>query len=198
MKVLNRDFTKVEKALILVLSMLLLALTYFRFVYEPIEETIQRAEIERDELSTELTTLQATLTRMQQMHSEMDTVDVHKDRMASYNNFEGEVELLNDILTQARQYSINFERLTRKGDQIRRSFTLQFTTYSFEDAKDILRNLTSGEYRCLLDDMRFSTVEDKKTGHLLYSVIVTATFYETMVGGTPDAGLPSDAQNNGA
>ena len=191
MKILSRDFTKTEKLLILFLVLLLLGLSYYRYIYVPIEETISNARAERDALSAELTTQQAALARIKKMREEMDETDIAKDRMASYNNFDAEVQLLNEILMRSRQYTINFDRLTRNGDQIRRSFRLQFTTYSFADAKEILLALTNGEFRCLLGDMSFSATEERETGRLLYSASVTATFYETMVGGVADAGLPN-------
>ena len=56
--------------------------------------------------------------------------------------------------------------------------------------KQIFSDLTGGPFRCLIGDIACSVTNQNNEAGL--SVSATATFYETMVGGTPDAGLPAD------
>ena len=56
--------------------------------------------------------------------------------------------------------------------------------------KQIFSDLTDGPFRCLIGDIACSVTNQNNEAGL--SVSATATFYETMVGGTPDAGLPAD------
>jgi hypothetical protein len=111
--------------------------------------------------------------------------------MKSYNASKEEIAFLNDILSDTIQYSVNFGDVTRSGDQIRRNFTLQYQTKTYAAAEDIMRQLCDGPYRCLVGDVRCSIDDDG-----IVTVNEAATFYETMVGGVADSGLPADAAAN--
>ena len=107
--------------------------------------------------------------------------------MGSYNNSKAEVAFLNDILAQTENYSISFSDVTRNGEQIRRYFVLQYQTKNYAAAEEITRKLCEGEYRCLVGDVKCNVSTDGKV-----TINESATFYETMAGGTPDAGLPEN------
>ncbi len=190
MRPLDRKFNKAESALLLVLALLLTALAYFRFVYIPISEEIERAHAERDALETELLGVEARVSQLTKMREELNLIGTDADRMESYNNSKAELALLNNSLISARQYSVSFSNVTRDGDQIRRNFSLQFTADDFAAAKRILASLTESEYRCRLGDVSYTKLSGSDGESV--SVSATATFFETMVGGTPDAGLPQD------
>lgn len=191
MKALSRDFTTREKILLLVLSLALLALGYFQFVYKPTQEALDTAVSTREAMQVELDGLTARLLRLNRMQNEIDQVisDGTVSPMPSYNNSKAELALLNDLLSGTEQYSVSFSNVTRDGDQIRRDFALEFTASDLNMVKAILFRLSGSGYRCLVDDLRcvFSGV----TGSV--QVSTTATFYETMVGGVPDAGLPESS-----
>ena len=111
--------------------------------------------------------------------------------MGSYNNSKAEVAFLNDILADTLQYSISFADVTRSGDQIRRNFTLQFRTADYAAMRKVIDGLLTSPYRCLVGDIQCSMGQERD-GAGYVSANVTATFFETMEGGTPDAGLPED------
>ena len=112
-------------------------------------------------------------------------------KMGSYNNSKAELDELNDILKETKAYDINFNDVTRDGDLIRRSFSLIYTAPDYDKAADIITQLCEGEWRCLISDLQFIADKDNlEEGDV--KVGVTATFYETMEGGTPDSGLPAD------
>ncbi|MCR4771724.1 MAG: hypothetical protein K5855_05370 [Oscillospiraceae bacterium] len=208
MKVLSRDFTTKEKALLAVLILLLLALGYYRFLHVPCTEAIERANSEREDLQTELLISLAKESQLKKMRAELDSIGELQSasRMESYNNSKAELSLLNGVLETAESYSVSFSGVTKDGDQIRRNFKLQFRTGSFGEAKRIIRQLSESEYRCLLSSIQYvkelkrapaeqtsgGTVVDGVRYNESVSVAVSATFYETMYGGTPDAGLPED------
>ena len=70
----------------------------------------------------------------------------------------------------------------------------------FATAERLLKKIYSCDMRCLLNDINYSRSRTyyNSTDRLRYgrdyyervNVNATATFYETMVGGTADAGLP--------
>ena len=192
MKVLSRDFSTKEKLLILVLALVLVALAYYQFVHRPVIDAIASAQAEADSLSVELQTVNEKLERMRRMRAELEDVTAGgtATEMGSYNNSKEEIASLNDILRETLQYSISFANVTRSGDQIRRNFTLQLTTDNYETMEHIISAISASHYRCLIGDLRCTATRERDVLDGNISIGATATFFETMVGGTPDAGLP--------
>jgi hypothetical protein len=190
MKVLSRDFTRKEKALLLFLSLLMVGLAYYRFVDMNVRETIEKANAEAANLQIELQTLQARVTRLRNLQAQLDSMEElgELSYMPSYNSVKEEVAFLNDVLASTERYNISFADVTRTGAQIRRSFTLQYTTLDYGEAEQIIKELCDYKNRCLVGDIRCS-INDK--GEVTMNT--AATFYETMIGGTADAGLPEDS-----
>ena len=192
MKVLSRDFTLKEKLLLLLLSLILVGLAYYQFVDQPVRSKVESAHAEANALTTELKTVEAKLEKMHRMRNELDDVTAGgtASEMGSYNNSKEEYQVLNDILGDALTYSITFANVTRDNDQIRRNFTFQFTTDDYEAMEGMIDDLLENHYRSLIDDLRCTASRDGDVTEGTITVNGTATFYETMVGGTPDAGLP--------
>lgn len=192
MKVLSRDFTLKEKLLLLLLSLVLVGLAYYQFVDQPVRTALEAARTEAESLTVELQTVEAKLERMRRMRSELEDVTAGgtATEMGSYNNSKEEIASLNDILSEALQYNITFANVTRSGDQIRRNFTLQFTTDSYETMEHMVSQLSQNHHRCLIGELRCTAARNESVKDSNITVNATATFFETMVGGTPDAGLP--------
>ena len=189
MKIMSRDFTKAEKFLLLVLVIFLVGLVYYRFVDQTVRDSIRTSESEAEAIKIEKNAVEQRIQHLQSVQKAMDdlTESGNLSYMGSYNNSKDEVTFLNNVLADTIKYSVAFADVTRKGDQIRRNFSLQFMTKNYDDAHDIMTRLCGGENRCLVSDVKCSIAADEKV-----TINALATFYETMVGGTPDAGLPED------
>lgn len=187
---MSRNFSTTEKILIGVLVAILVGLFYYYFVDQRVRSTIEASEAEYNELSSELEVMEGRLNYLQSVQASMDDMEAGGmlSYMGSYNNSKAEVTFLNDILSDTLQYTVSFSNVTRSGDQVRRSFTLQYTTASYKAARDIMIRLLEGKNRCLVGDVR-CTISTNGT----VSMTQSATFYETMVGGVPDAGLPANS-----
>ena len=192
MKKMSREFTGREKFLILLLSLILVGLAYYQFVDRPVRTSLNNAYAERDALTTELATVQAKLKVMRRMREEMEDITAGGtvSEMKSYNNSKPEIALLNDILRGTPEYSVTFANVTRDKDQIRRNFTLRFTSDSYDSVQRIIKQLSESPYRCLIGDLKISVGRGQTLKEGPIKVNATATFFETMVGGTADAGLP--------
>ena len=195
---MNREVNAKEKVLLVVLILIILGFAYYRFVDQPVRKNLEKASAEYSALQTELTEVRVKIRELQRMQDEIDEITSgEKDSyMPSYNNTNEELALLNDILSDTSKYSVSFTKVTRNKDQIRRDFKLDFTAPDYETMKDIINRLTSVDYRCLIGDCTCSVVNTKnqqKEETTALSVSATATFYETLVGGTVDAGLPADS-----
>ena len=202
---MSRDVTAKEKVLLVVLVLIILGFCYYRFVDQPIRKNLEKADKEYSTLQKELTEANVKIRDLQRMQNEIDEITAAGtySYMPSYNNAKQEVELLNDILNgAATKYSVSFTSITRKKDQIRRNFKLEFTTPDYETMQAIIDQLTGVDYRCLIGDCSSKVVtvkeRDNKTRetreYTVISTSATATFYETLVGGVADAGLPADSK----
>ena len=200
---MSRDVTAKEKVLLVILVLIILGFCYYRFVDQPIRKNLAKAEAEYSTLNKELTEANVKIRELQRMQNEIDEITAagKYSYMLSYNNSKEELALLNDILSNvATQYSVSFNNVTRTKDQIRRNFKLDFTAPDYENMKSIIDQLTGVDYRCLIGDFNSSTVTVKEklpdktvVEKEVLKVSTTATFYETLVGGTADAGLPADS-----
>lgn len=200
MKILSRDFTLRENILIALLAVILLGLCYYQFVDQPVRTAINSANAEKQSLQVELDAVRAKMEQINMMRTELENIEESGkvSRMESYNNSKAELAMLNEILNSTVNYSISFSNVSRSGDQIRRSFSLSFSAKDYATVEAILEELAKCPYRCLVGDISCSGFI-RTSGEGSVSVSLSATFYETMVGGTPDGGLPQDtsAENAG-
>ncbi len=189
MRVMSRDFTRSEKILILVLVLILLGLVYYQFVDRNVRDTITSAESEVQMIQKEMDAVEKRLAELRKTKAEMDALEEKGmlSWMPSYNAGKEEVAFLNGILADTLEYEVTFSNVTRSGTQIRRAFKLKYKVKGYEAAQAILDRLSESKDRCLVGDVKGSIDKDG-----IVTVEQSATFYETMVGGVPDAGLPSD------
>jgi hypothetical protein len=202
-KILSRDFTRAEKIILVLMALVLVGLAYYRIVDRPVREAIEKANAAKEALQVELTAVNAKIQRMEEMMAELQAIqsDPNASYMGSYNNSKEELAFLNDVLSNANQYSITFSNVTRDSDQIRRNFSLQFTADDYAAMERVMNKLCNGKLRCLINDIsygktryNYSAADRERYGLDWYervNINCTATFFETMVGGTEDAGLPS-------
>ena len=191
MKPFSRDFTTREKVLLVVLAVALLGLAYYLLVHKPVTEDLEKAERQEAALEIELEAVQTRIAKLEKMQKEVDQVYANGTlkSMPSYNNSHNVNKLLNDVLGDMG-FTITFSNVTRNGDQIRRNIYLQFNAPDYESVRTLLDRLTDSDYRCLIGDLKVNA-DDRSLEDSKVSVSVTITFFETMVGGTADPGLPS-------
>ena len=206
MKRLSRDFTRGEKVLLLLLALVLVGMAYYFVVDRPVRTALESAKAEKEALVTELTALQGRLAKMEKMQAELEALQANPEmsHMGSYNNSKAELDFLNELLDETDEYTVSFTGVTRDGDQVRRNFNLKFTVNDYATAERLLKKIYSCDLRCLLNDINYTKTRTyyNTTDRLRYArdyyervnVTATATFYETMVGGTADAGLPASGK----
>lgn len=200
MKIMSRDFTTREKIMLLVLTLILIAIGYYVLIDQPIRTSINEAKSQQEELETEMMLLQTKAASLSRMQSELDSIEASGSlgKMGSYNNSKAELDELNQILQDATTYDISFSDVTRDGDLIRRAFSLSFSASDYDKAADLVNRLCTGEWRCIVSDIRYAATEGDDLNVGGVSVGVTATFYETMQGGKADSGLPADTSAGAA
>lgn len=191
---LSRPFTKFEKILLLIMVVLLLGLTYYLFVYSPVQKRIEAADTTLLESQIEEELYKAYI--IQTMKEEVDDSQKNLNGVVStYDNFKSEAALLNTIFVPlAETYNYNFQTPVATGDTVRRTITISFTASDYQVARKIIQMIHDSRYRCMLNDISVSAVADSsrdysslKTNPVRCSVDVT--FYETLIGAGSTAGL---------
>ena len=153
MRLLTRDFTAVEKLILLVLILFLMGLGYYQFIDQPIRRGIEEAHAERAALQLELDAINIRISDYKNMAEELREARELRQEMPSYNQSEQELQILNNILTLSDQYALAFDKITLEGNQIRRGFQFSFTAPDFETAKGIFTRLSGSRVRCLIGDI---------------------------------------------
>lgn len=195
MKSLEKELSLREKILLLILAIIIIGFAYYFLVDQPVKDQTRAAQSRIEDLETELSIVQMRLADYNRMQSELDSVKNGGlyTTMPSYNASHEERAYLDSVLSSANHFSVNFSDVTRNGDQIRRDFVVNFSVSTYEKAMEIVTNLNNAPQRCLISDVTCNTINtnvEEAASH--YMVNCICTFYETMVGGTPDAGLPVD------
>lgn len=212
---LTRGFSGKEKFLLLIFFLIIIAAAYFYLVDQPVRNRIAAAQIKQEELQTELTIASAKAGKLKAMQEELEAAQtsgkMSSTYMPSYNNVKFEITFLNDILQATKDYNVSFANVSRSGDQVRRNVSLSFTTATYEDARAIIAAICESENRVLITTTRMEskakdllllpevmyTVDDNgtvTTHNTTNDITTTMTlvFYETMVEGEADTGLPAD------
>ena len=193
MKIWSRDFTRTEKILLVILFLLLFGYAYYLLVDSPVRKGIASANAEAQAIEAEMTAVSAKAQYLERLQKELNEVKTRDSlsRMESYNNSNAEVAFLHEVLGDSTlDYTIEFSDITRYKDQIRRNFSVQFRTRDYTGMRKIIEELCASRYRCLVNEIRCQMTTTDRDSYVTANV--TATFFETMVGGKPDAGLPED------
>lgn len=200
MKGITRNFSGKEKIIIALMLVILLFFAYSFFVDKPIKESIDAENEKQTALQTDISIASSKIMVLQQMKEELDELNAGEkpSLMPPYNASEKERSFLANVVKNTKDYNISIADCTRSGDQIRRQFTVTFTTQNYKQMEWFLTQVTKCTYRCVINDARCTVTRSKNEAGVEEesSVVVTmtATFFETMVGGVPDDALPSDSK----
>lgn len=200
MKSITRNFTGKEKIIIALMLVILLIFAYSYFVDKPIKKDIADQKQMQSDLQKEIDTASSKIMVLQQMKKELDELNAGDEPtlMPPYNASERERSFLANIVQATGDYAISFADCTRNGDQIRRQITVSFTTENYNQAVWFLTQITKCTYRCVINDASCTINRQKNEAgteeEASVAVKMTATFFETMVGGVPDEALPSDTK----
>lgn len=196
MKLLSRDFTLGEKILILLLVIFLLGLAYYQFVDVPVRTSLAKAASEKSALEVELEAVNVKVAQLTRMQNELDELESTGaiSSMPSYSNINRVNRLINDTL-EGLNWRVDWSNVTRSGNQVRRNISFNFYAADYDEMERVISAFATSEYRCLIGDVRasftrYDRLSDRYRDEV--SVTMTVTFYETMVGGAVDAGLPAD------
>lgn len=182
---MKRKFSTREKALLLILTALVLICMYFLMVHQPVRTTMSEAAIREENAKSNQLIETAKLGRMRKMERALEELaEDAKADVPDYDNARNVVHLLNDALSAADTYNLNFRAVTWEGEIACRNIDMSYTCGSYETAKDILDVLYRGPYRCEITAVSMSEHDDLPRGSIpslgvgSVSVKASVCFYE--------------------
>lgn len=159
------------------LLFLLLALLWFFGFRLPMNRELADIAARTVALDTQIAEGAGPAAAMNAMEAALAASDPNGPAVAPYDNLEGVLAQLNAALEGTAEYSLRFsDPAAGKDGAVRRSVVLQFSCGSFEQAREILQQLTDGPWLCRIGGLTLRAT-DLRTGPLTASA--TITFYES-------------------
>ena len=140
---MRRAFTSREKALLVVLIIMLIGIGYFKLLLEPINDQVSQYQMDTQAEQDEIVQNTVVLAKQREMESELKEIKASGDAvpLPSYDNSDAMLTELNLILSTATDYSLTFGTPTTLEDSsyiLWRPVTLVFTASSYTQARSII------------------------------------------------------------
>lgn len=178
---LKHKFTSREKVLLVMLALLLLSLLYkvvvFDYVENSVSEAVQNMNIAEDQYKIESTKYK-NLEEMRKVLGKLENGGIVSE-IPKYDNLSNIIVFMDEVLSQTRDYNLNFGKISTSGSIVRRVISLSFTASDYERAVEILLEIYSGKYRCSIGDVTvtpINSIGDITGGNV--SVKMTVIFVE--------------------
>lgn len=147
-----------EKALLLVLAIVLVAIAWFMLVYQSTTDQVTRleGEISSAESQIELDTARITrLAEMRQVIEERKAEGATVTEVPAYDNMEPLMSELNRIMDAAETYTLTFDELDRESssEYVYRGVRINFSCGSYATAESIVIALANGAFPCVIDSV---------------------------------------------
>ena len=162
----SRSISVREITLLLILSVLLLAGSYYKFFYQPLQQELTDLANQSSQLDNEIASASAKLTHMREMQAELDEILSQPadeiTEIAPYDNAKIVMSQLNGILSASENYNLSFRDPSFTDDgMVRRYVTMNFDCPSYANAKSIIQALTASRWRCLINSISIAVNGDQ-------------------------------------
>lgn len=158
---LTYSFSRREKALLLVLAVILLFLAWFVFVFQRTADEINRIDNEISVVDTQTTVASTQVKRMNAMQeaiSKYKAAGVSPTPVPAFDNMTPLMTELNAIMAGTTTYTLSFDDLDTdtSSDYVLRGVTADFGCNSVSEAELVVTALAKGAYPCSIDSVSIS------------------------------------------
>ena len=171
---MNRELTKRETAMLLFLVILVIALGYFKLIFEPIQDQTARYQSDTVQEQSELELVR--LDQMQKMQQKIDEVRASGEErtIPEYDN-SGRLMLdLHRILGTAMDYSLDFSQSTTQNNYVvLRPVTMSFQTRTYAQARAIVDALSESENMNQISDLSIRMDEGSEGASVRTDLVIT-------------------------
>ena len=178
----KNKLTARESLMLVFLVVLLIGVGYYMGFYTPLQNEMASIATQSAEIDSQITTSMAKVSKMDDMQAELDEIFARPaseiTEIAPYDNKEVVLNQLYGILGRTQDYSLSFtDPDVQEDGTVRRNISMNFHCESYADAKEVIRDLTDSQWRCLVSNLSIACDEDDM---MEYGVTVTATitFFE--------------------
>lgn len=143
---MNRELTKREKTLLLILVVLVLVLGYCKLFLEPIDRQITSFRTNTDIEQAELDTDRVRLAQLEQMQQAIAAIKASGQERAlpQYDNDQALMTELDKLMAATLQYEVDCtEGTTQEGYLVLRPVTLTYQTASYAQSRQIIDALSA-------------------------------------------------------
>lgn len=157
---IKREFTTREKALLVVLAVIILGLLYYLGAYRINKEGLDERNQRITGLQEEIMVESVKASRMKAMEKNLKMIASGEMRetapIPDFDNTQPLVRTLNGIAATAAKYNMNFGEIVSENGLARRPVSMAFEVNSYDTAVSIIRSLANCEYRSLIKSLDIS------------------------------------------
>jgi len=195
---MKREFTSREKALLLVLIVILLISGYSAFFLSPLQTHISDAQAQQSDALDQLQVETVKAQQLKKMKEDLAQLDKTESgsRIPDYDNLQNVMTQLDAILSAASDYDLSFPQVEAQGNLMIRPVQMTFTCANYAAAKAVMKNLSDCIYRCRLDAISVSALsgeDGQDITRVPVTVTLTANFYERAAAETAAAASSADS-----
>lgn len=171
-----------ETVMLLFLVVLLIGVGYYMFFYTPLKNEMMSIASESANCDTAIATSMAKINKMDDMQAELDEIFSRPaeeiTEIAPYDNKQVVLNQLYGILGRTSDYSLSFtDPDVQEDGTVRRNISMKFSCDSYQAAKEVIRDLTDSNWRCLVSNLSIAC-EERDMMHYGVDVAATITFFE--------------------
>ena len=173
---MNRELTRREKILLLVLIVVVLVAGYCKLILIPINDQISSYRLNMEAEQTELDANQGKMAQMQKMGGLGKMLEM----IPQYDNSGKLMIELHEIMSDTLDYSLDCSAGTVQQDYIMlRPIVMTFRTSTYAQARQIVDRLCSSENISQISDMNMNTyTEGRNSGTVETTLVIT--YFEIM------------------
>ena len=170
---MNRELTRRETVLLLILVVLVIFLGYFKLIFEPIQDQVAQYQDTTSQEQSELEQDLILLTRKQEMIEEVRASGEERT-IPQYDNSRRLMLDLHRILDSAVDYSLDFSQSTTQDSYIvLRPVTMSFQTHTYAQARAIVDALSESENMNQISDLSIRTNQGRDRDLVQTDLVIT-------------------------
>ena len=173
---MNRELTRRETVLLLILVVLVIFLGYFKLIFEPIQDQVAQYQDTTSQEQSELELELVRLDQMQKMQRKIDEVRASgEERTIPEFDNSGKLMLdLHRILDTAMDYSLDFSQSTTQNNYVvLRPVTMSFQTRTYAQARSIIDALSESKDMNQISDLSIRMDEGREGASVRTELVIT-------------------------
>lgn len=140
-----KKLSKREKILLIILVVVIIGVSWYKFIYEPTTNKIDTMTRNRDTEMSELTALQPKIKQKKDMQAAVEKIKAQDkvEKIPTYDNSKELMVALNKVMAAAKSYSVDFGAASKDDYIFLHKLLLTFTTDGYQQARQLIQKLTT-------------------------------------------------------